>query len=899
MEEDSENNRPAWQKSTSEILDEFQVDEGEGLTREEATQRKQELGPNKLRETKRESRWKILADQFRSFLVLLLAVAALVALIVGQRLEGISILAVLVINGLIGFVTELRAVSSMEALREMTEIDTQVLREGEEQQVPAEDVVPGDIVVLHAGDMVPADLRILESSKLQADESALTGESVPVSKTGEVLEGEIPLAERENMLFKGTFLTRGEAKGVAASTGMGTELGKISASIEEAEEEKTPLQADMDKLGQKLVPLLLIVAAVVVITGLIRGMDPLLMIEEAIALAIATVPEGLPIVATLVLARGMWRMAERNALINNLASVETLGSTNIICTDKTGTLTENKMTVNSYETEGNSFKVTGAGLKTEGEFVEGDKRTEQPENESLRESLEIGVLCNNASFRKKDGNKEISGDPMEVALLVAGMKGGMTREGLLDSMPEEREVSFDPSTKMMATYHDLNGKYKVAVKGAPENVLDSCSHVLTPEGTRKISEEEKENWIKKSEGMADEGLRVLALAKKETTDKEEDPYENLTILGLTGMIDPPREEVKSAIEEFRNAGMKIVMVTGDHSATAKNVGYSVRLLDSQEVEAVQGSELDNPKNLSPEQKERFAKSPIFARVSPENKLDLIALHQEDGSIVAMTGDGVNDAPALKKADIGIAMGQRGTQVAKEAADMILKDDNLGSIADAVEEGRIIFANIRKFVLYLMSCNISELLAILFASILGLPLPLLPLQILFLNVVNDIFPAFALGACRGSRGIMNRSPRDPEEPILTRTHWTEMGFYGTLISVVTVGSFVLAENLLPTGIAEHKLVTVSFLTLAFAQLWHVFNMRSLRSGILKNEVTENLYVWGALILCSLLLIASVYTPILSTVLKTERIGLHGWAIALGMSFVPLLIGQLERGVRSLE
>ena len=897
MEEDSESNQPAWRESVSEVLKKFQVGEDEGLAAEEADRRRQKFGLNKLKETEKESRWRILADQFKSFLVLLLGVAAFVSLIVGQSLEGISILAVLVINGLIGFVTELRAVNSMEALREMTEIDTRVLRESEERQVPAEDVVPGDIVVLHAGDMVPADLRIIESSKLQADESALTGESVPVSKDSETLQEEVPLAERENMLFKGTFLTRGSAKAVAVSTGMDTELGKISASIDEAGEEKTPLQADMDQLGQRLVPLLLIVAVVVVITGLIRGMDPLLMVEEAIALAIATVPEGLPIVATLVLARGMWRMAERNALINNLASVETLGSTNIICTDKTGTLTENKMTVNNYEMAGSSFTVTGTGLETDGEFVRGDEQTEQPENEILRESLRVGVLCNNASYRKKDGNKEISGEPMEVALLVAGMKAGMTRESLLDSMPEEREVSFDPSNKMMATYHGLDGQYKVAVKGAPENVLDSCSRVLTPEGTQMISEEDKTNWIEKSESMADEGLRVLALAKKEVRGPEEEPYEDLTLLGLTGMIDPPRKEVKTAIEEFRKAGMKIVMVTGDHSATARNVGYSVGLLDSQEVEAVQGSELDEPGNLSPEEKERFAKSPIFARVSPGNKLDLIELHQENGSIVAMTGDGVNDAPALKKADIGIAMGQRGTQVAKEAADMILKDDNLGTIAHAVEEGRIIFANIRKFVLYLMSCNISELLAILFASILGLPLPLLPLQILFLNVVNDIFPAFALGACRGSKGIMNRPPREPGEPIMTRSHWTEMGFYGTLISAVTVAGFVLAEKTLPTGIAEHKLITVSFLTLAFAQLWHVFNMRDSQSGVLRNEVTENPYVWGALLLCSLLLVASVYTPVLSTALKTQRIGINGWAIALGMSFIPLLVGQIERWLRA--
>jgi len=497
MEGNSGSNQPAWRQKTTKLLKNLGVEEKEGLTEEEAKQRKKEFGPNKLRETERKSRWKILLDQFKSFLVLLLGIAAVVSLAMGQRLEGISIFAVLLINGLIGFITELKAVSSMEALKEMTEIDTQVLRNSEEHKVPAEEVVPGDIVVLHAGDMVPADLRVVESSKLQIDESALTGESVPVSKNNEVIEEEVPLAERKNMLFKGTFLTRGSAKAVAVSTGMDTELGKISASIEEADQEKTPLQRDLDQLGQRLVPLLLVVAAVVVVTGLIRGMDLLLMIEEAIALAIATVPEGLPIVATLVLARGMWRMADRNALINNLSSVETLGSTNIICTDKTGTLTENKMTVNNYELEESSYELTGSGLETEGKFVQSEKKTDEPENEILRESLQVGVLCNNASFRNKDGNKEVAGEPLEVALLVAGLKGGMNRDKLLDSMPEEREVSFDPSKKMMATYHGIDGGYKVAVKGAPENVLNSCSTVLTPEGKKEITEERKESWIKK------------------------------------------------------------------------------------------------------------------------------------------------------------------------------------------------------------------------------------------------------------------------------------------------------------------------------------------------------------------------------------------------------------------
>ncbi|MEF8874957.1 MAG: cation-transporting P-type ATPase [Candidatus Thermoplasmatota archaeon] len=886
-----------WAESPDEVLSQYKVSKEEGLDEKEVKKRRKKFGRNKLKETKKKSRWKILVEQFKSFLVILLGVAAIISLLIEETVEGISILAVLVVNAIIGFVTEARAVSSMEALREMTRIDTHVRREGDVEKIPANELVPGDVVTLRSGDMVPADLRVVESSKLQADEAALTGESIPVSKTPEVVREDVPLAERENMLFKGTYITRGTAEGVVVSIGTETELGQISESIEEAEEEKTPLERKLNTLGQKLIPLLIVVAGIVGLSGWIRGMDLFLMVETAIALAIATVPEGLPIVATLVLARGMLRMAKQNALLSRLSSVETLGSTNIICADKTGTLTENRMTVSKYETEDRSVDITGTGLETRGAFVCEGEEKDKPDDLVLKESLEVGVLCNNASFNESEGEKEIMGDPLEVALLVAGLKGGMERDRLLEYMPESREVSFDPSVKMMATYHEKeSGEYKVAVKGAAESVLESSSHFMTSEGIEELTEERKKKWIEKNERMAEDGLRILALAKKEVGSTEEEPYEDLTFLGLVGMMDPPREEVKSAIKKCQDAGIRVVMVTGDHAATAKNVGYSVGLIDSEEMEVIEGSELDDPERLDEDQFNRFVDAPIFARVSPENKLDLIEIHQENGSIVAMTGDGVNDAPALKKADIGIAMGERGTQVAKEAADMILQDDNFSTIERAVEEGRIIFNNIRKFVVYLISCNISELLAILIASILGFPLPLLPLQILFLNVVNDIFPAFALGACRGSEDIMEIPPRDPEEPILTRTNWYELGFYGLMIAVATVASMGIGGERFPVEMSDYKIVTISFLTLAFAQLWHVFNMRELTSDILKNEVTKNKYVWGALGLSSLIVIAAVYLPGISHVLKTEDPGLVGWMLVLGMSLIPLVIGQVEREIR---
>jgi len=908
MSDDRNGMETPWSVAVTEVLDHHDVSSSEGLSEREAADRLERFGRNELRESERKPWWKILYEQFTGFIIILLGAAALGALAIGETIEGYSVIAVLIINGIIGFVTEMRAISSMESLQELTEIETRVRRDGEDHEIPAEELVPGDLVVLEAGDVVPADLRVVEANKLQADESALTGESVPVGKTSDVIDADAPLAERENMLYKGTYVTRGSVEAVVVSTGMDTELGKISESLQEAAEEKTPLQQRLDELGMKLVPLLVVVATIVLLSGWLRGHDLLLMVEEAIALAIATVPEGLPIVATLVLARGMWRMADRNALISNLASVETLGSTNIIATDKTGTLTENEMTVSEIELASGTVEVTGTGLDTEGTFHRPDEsgdgsdaaigdgglKLDAPENRPLDEALEVGVLCNNASVTETDGETETTGDPMEAALLIAGLKADIDRDDLLDSMPEAREVSFDPSVKMMATYHEVDGRYKVAVKGAPRAVVEAATRQVTEDGTEDLSDGAKEDWIERSDRMAEDGLRVLALARKTVDDPETEPYENLELLGLVGLIDPPREEVKSTIETCKQAGIRVVMVTGDHAGTARNIAKSVGIVDSDDAEVVEGSELDDPENLSEDEKERFANASIFARVNPENKLDLIELHQGLGSIVAMTGDGVNDSPALKSADIGVAMGQRGTQVAQEASDMILRDDNFTSIYHAVREGRNIFRNIRKFVLYLMSCNVSELTSILLATLVGLPLPILPLQILFLNVVNDIFPAFALGACDAGDDVMNRPPRDPDEPIMTRTNWTELALYGTALSVATVGALAIAGGLYGQG--SRAAVTVSFLTLAFGQLFHVFNMREVTSNLLRNEVTENLYVWGAVALSGIIVASTLYIPGVSTALKTTPIGVEGWTVVFGMSLIPLVVGQIERETR---
>jgi len=886
----------AWARTVEETVESADVSPERGLSDDEVRRRRDEYGSNELHEVDRRHWSEILVDQFKSVIVLLLAIAAVGAFLLGDVVESVAIGIVLAINGTIGFVTELRAVSSMESLQEITEIRTRVRRDGQEVEIPAEDLVPGDVVILEAGDLVPADLRVIDPSRLQVDESALTGESVPVGKTSEALDEDTPLADRENMLYKGTYLTRGSADAVVVSTGPSTELGQISASLQDATAAKTPLQEKLDELGHKLVPFLLVVATIVLVSGWLRGRDLFLMVETAIALAIATVPEGLPIVATLVLARGMWRMADRNALVTNLASVETLGSTTVICTDKTGTLTENEMTVAAYELASGRVDVTGTELDTNGGRTFGEQTLDEPHDPVLREALEVGVLCNNASLTEDGGETSATGDPMEVALLGAGDAAGLDRDDLVESTPEVREVAFDPAVKMMATYHGRDGETMVAVKGAPEAVVETATRVATADGEGNLSETERTDWLEKSDRMAEEGLRVLALARKTASSPEEEPYEDLTLLGLVGFIDPPREEVRKTIQGCQDAGMRVVMVTGDHAGTARNIAHSVGLVDSADADVVLGDQLADPETLSEADRERFIDASVFARVSPENKLDLIDLHQSVGSIVAMTGDGVNDAPALKSADIGVAMGQRGTQVAREASDMILQDDNFGSIYHAVREGRIIFNNIRKFVLYLMSCNLSELLAILVAALLAFPLPLLPLQILFLNVVTDIFPAFALGACGGSRDVMDRPPKDPDESILTRTNWAELGLYGLFISAATIGAFVIAGGMFAGGMATDEAVTVSFLTLAFAQLWHVFNVREVTSGLFRNEVTENAYVWGALGLSTLILVGTVYLPGVSLALSTAPIGLEGWLVVFGMSLVPLVLGQVEREYR---
>jgi Ca2+-transporting ATPase len=597
-------------------------------------------------------------------------------------------------------------------------------------------------------------------------------------------------------------------------------------------------------------------------------------------------------VATVALARGMWRMAKRQALINRLSAVETLGATGVICTDKTGTLTENQMTASCIITASGEIEIEGEGLEVKGGFNHNKQTVKPLENELLKAALEIGVLCNNAALQPQDANESrVVGDPMEVALLVAGAKANLSRNELLKTLPEIQEDAFDPDLKMMATWHQMEDKYRVAVKGAPESVLDYSTQILTSEGIKSIDQSLRNSWQQRSEKLASEGLRILGLAQKITSSDQVSAYEDLVFIGLVGLLDPPRQDVSEAIKQCQNAGIRVIMVTGDQPMTACNIGKAVGLTCEETVDVVQGKELKSIAELDHSQRQRLLNTSIFARVSPEQKLNLIALHQNNNAVVAMTGDGVNDAPALKKADIGVAMGQRGTQVAQEAADMVLQDDAFSTIVEAVEQGRAIFDNIRKFTIYLLSGNVGEILAVGIMAFLNAPLPLLPLQILYINFVNDAFPALALGVGEGSPKIMDRPPRNAQESVLTRRHWIEILGYGGVIMGVILGAFIWGWQGL--GMSETEAITVSFMTLGFTRLWHVFNMRNRGSGLFRNEITQNPYVWGALILCSGLLLLAVYLPGLSTVLETAKPSLEGWLLIIGMSFVPLIIGQISK------
>ncbi len=842
----------------------LKVDPGQGLSGNEALARRARVGPNELATVKARSALSILIHQFKSFMVGLLAVAVVVSAAFGQEVEAAAILAVIVINGALGFTIELRAVRSVEALRRLGSAHAIVRRDAAAQRVPAAELVPGDIVILEAGDIITADLRLLEAAKLQVDESTFTGESLPVEKTVEAVAADARLTERRCLLFKGTAITRGTALAVVVATGMATELGRISKLVTEAEDEATPLEQRLNKLGQGFVWITIGLCAVVLVSGLVAGTPLLELLQTLIALAVATVPEGLPIVATIALARGVQRMAKHQALVRRLSAVETLGATSVLCTDKTGTLTENRMTVVELQTAPDAtFALEGDAYRGEGD------------RDRLRAALRALVLCNNASL---GGDGELDdggvGDPMEVALLLAGRREGLDRVALLAQAPELKEVAFDSETRRMATIHPDGEQVYVAVKGAPETVLPACT---------AIDEAARAAWREAADAMAARGLRVLAVASRQGADLDVDPFHGLDPLALVGLMDPPRSDVVDVLVGCRSAGVRVVMVTGDHPGTASLIARETGLMAEGDTVALGESlveDVDPAKARVPA---------VYARVNPAEKLRLIRAHQASGAIVAMTGDGVNDAPALKHADIGVAMGERGTEVARQAADLVLQDDRLATVLVAIREGRVIFDNLRNFVIYLLSCNVAEVLVVGLAAAVGGALPLLPLQILFLNLVTDVFPALALGVGGGRADVMARPPRPSDEAILGRPQWRATVMHGAVLTATVLSAFLYALHGLELDVAGAR--SVAFLSLGLGETLHVFNMRSPHAGFFVNDITRNRWVWGAIVLSTGLVLLAALFPPLADVLGVTQLSSSAWATIAAVTFAPLALGQM--------
>jgi len=871
----------------------------DGLQREEAKRRLMEFGPNELVEKKRISPLKIFASQFKNFLILILLAAVAISAVIGEFIDAVVIFAIVIACAVLGFFQEYRAERLMDALKRMAAAKARVIRGGEEIEIPARDLVPGDIIVLRAGDRISADSRLIEALNLKADEAPLTGESAPVEKQTESIK-DATVGDRKNMVFMGTDATYGRGKAVVVATGMSTEFGRIAEMVQAAEEQPTPLESRLEKMGKFLVWVLIIVCAIVTVVGIARGQPIMKMFILGVALAVAAVPEALPAVVTVALAIGMQRMAKRNAIVRKLPAVETLGCTTVICSDKTGTLTRNEMTVRRLFVNDKTIAVTGEGYEPKGEFwiensAEKHAISDTQKDDNIALLLRIATLCNDARLKSTDGNWTIEGDPTEGALTVAAAKAGILQEKLNAQYPRIGEVPFTSERKLMSTIHTTPEGRKVAyVKGAPEVILEKCEFVFKNGEKRKLSKTEKEAILEINQKMASEALRMLGMAYKELPDTkerfpQEDVENNLIFVGLMGMIDAPREEAIEAVKKCKRAGIKVIMITGDNKNTAMAVGKELGLNGGR---VLIGAEIDG---ISDEELEKIVEDiSIYARVSPEHKMRIVKALKRRGHIVAMTGDGVNDAPALKNSDIGVAMGITGTDVAKEASDIVLVDDNFATIVAAVEEGRGIYDNIKKYLAYLLSCNIAEILVIFTAvGIIGLPLPLVAVQLLWVNLVTDGLPALALGVDPADPDIMDRPPRDPKESVFTRS--VKALIVGVaaiiLLGILPLFYWTYGGNLI-------KAQTMAFTALIMFEMFNAFNCKSEKHSIFKVGPFSNRFLVAAVITSIFMQLIVVYVPFFNVLLDTVPLGLFDWILILAISSTVLVgveIGKKEKGV----
>lgn len=906
-----------WHQMSIEDLGASQyVDPQIGLTEAEAEERQKKSGANELSEGKGISPITLFLNQFKDFMVLVLVGATLVSGLLGEYLDAITIIAIILLNGILGFVQEFRAERSLSALKKLSAPTSKVLRGGKVLQIPAKNLVQGDIIMLESGDRVPADIRFVAASNCDVEESALTGESVPVSKHSRIIQQEeIPLGDQKNIGFMGTMVTRGTAKGIVIRIGMDTEMGKIADLIQNTEAQETPLQRRLEQLGKILIIVALVLTVLVVVAGILHGQPAVGMFLAGVSLAVAAIPEGLPAIVTIALALGVQRMIKRKAIVRKLPSVETLGSASVICSDKTGTLTQNKMTVTDVWQGGRHLKVSGEGYNPSGQITYQDQLVDLKSDQSLRRLFQISALCNNAQIEEvqaedvRSGKKlleetewRLKGDPTEGALVTLASKAGVSPQSLSGLYERVQEFPFDSERKLMSVMMRHQGGRLIFTKGAPDVLIQECTYIMWEGKVVPFTGTLRQRVTAAGERMASSALRVLGMAYRdvkaeEHVDSEHKAESQLIFVGLAGMIDPPRKEVRDAIATCRRAGIKTVMITGDHSMTAEAIAHQLgilprdgKVLTGQHLAALSDDELDN----------EVEQTYVYARVSPEHKLRIVKSLQRKGHVVAMTGDGVNDAPAIKAADIGIAMGITGTDVTKEASALILSDDNFSTIVSAIEEGRNIYENIRKFIRYLLASNVGEILTMFFAMMAGLPLPLLPIQILWVNLVTDGLPAMALGVDQPEKDLMEHKPRSAKENIFARRLGWKIISRGVLIGLCTLGAFWLTLQAAPDS--EGQLVkaqSVAFATLVMAQLIHVFDCRSSRSIFHRNPL-QNKYLVLAVLSSVILMLIVMYTPQLQPIFKTVPLDLREWALVIVAAGIPtflLGIGSVWGGRRN--
>lgn len=875
--------------TTEEVLSKLDSDQ-KGISSTQAKERLSQHGPNQLESTTKPSPLKIFIGKFKDYMVLVLIFAAIISFIAGETTNAYVILGIVVLVAIIGFVQEYKAEKAMEALREMVAPEADVIRDGQMSTIPAADLVPGDVVFLEAGDKVPADGRILEVTSLQVIESSLTGESMPVEKLVQTLPEDIALADRKNMVFMGTIISQGNCRAIVTATGLGTELGRISGLMKQ-EQAEPPLKIKLQQLAKRQALLVMVISAIVFILMFSRGLPVIDALIASIALAVAGIPEALPFIVTLALAFGTQAMAKKNAIIRRLPEVETLGSTTVICTDKTGTLTTGEMTLREIRTY-RKIEVTGAGYDPSGQFISQGAKLE-PTEEDLARILKIGVHANNSAIERANGGWRVVGDPTEGALIVAAKKAGIL-DKIKDSSSRFIEYPFDSERMRMTTVDEVHKEgYIVSMKGAPEVVLSHCTKTTTPNGTKTLTEEDRRSILADADDMAENALRVLALAWKPISNN--DPVEvdciesGLIFAGLTGMMDPPRKEVPEAIRVSKMAGIRTVMITGDHRLTARAIGKELGIGNGEVIEGVQLDRMS-----SEDLREHIDDVSVFARVTAEHKVRIVEALKARGHIVAMTGDGVNDAPALTAADIGVAMGRTGTEVTKEASDMVIADDNFATIVSAIEEGRRIFDNIRKGTSYLLSVSFAELATIFFAVALGFPLPLLAAQILWINVVAEEFPAIGLALEPSHSDIMKRKPRDPKESMPSRPLMIYTLGIAAAIVAGTLGMYIITLQSNP-DLSYAR--TVAFVGLGFFTVYNAYSSRSLQESVFRMNPLGNKTLLMGIAASILAILAVVYIPFMQFIFETRPLSSESWILILTTGLVVVLAAEVMKKILS--